>query len=135
MQEPHLPVFSSRADTIIEVFVDHGDLLLLHHPMALLLLLSAVVVRLRVLLVDVRGPLHKEGVEVVHPVGAKECNVEGGEKLLHSNTKFKSRQIVELWFSNVTAGQSFFPMAGVGKGRKNCTFLMSQTCRCMKANE
>lgn len=78
MQEPHLPVFSSRADTIIEVFVDHGDLLLLHHPMALLLLLSAVVVRLRVLLVDVRGPLHKEGVEVVHPVGAKECNVEGG---------------------------------------------------------
>lgn len=104
---PYLPVFSSCTGTISKVLVHRHGLLLLRHAMTLLLRLSAVVVGLLVLFVNFWRPLHKEGVEVVHPVRArgksatlKKFGKKKKKKFLHKNANFKTCNITKLQFSS-----------------------------------
>lgn len=72
--EPHLPVFSCRLGRTTEHLAD-GSLVSLHYQIALLVFLFNDVVGLTMLLValgvNFRGPLDKEGVEVVDPVNKR----------------------------------------------------------------
>lgn len=60
----HRPVVCCRVNRVIEEFSDHSHLVLLHHQVLVALLVP--------LSVDVWGPLHKEGVEVVNPAKTKQ---------------------------------------------------------------
>lgn len=110
---PYLPVFSRCTDTVAEaLFAHHG--LLLHHAMTLLLILAAVVVGLLVLFVDFWRPLHKEGVEVVHPVrergkiatlkkfGGKSCTKMQSLKLA---TTLSSSFLTDIWPTFLSHGK------------------------------
>lgn len=71
---PHLPVFRCRLDRTTDDLAN-GSLVPLHYQIVLLMFLSDDVVGLAMLLVALgvhfRGPLDKEGVEVVDPVNKR----------------------------------------------------------------
>lgn len=73
--KPHLPVFSCGVDRIAENLVD-CSLVLFHYQIVLLMFFSYEIVGLVMLLIGLsihfRGPLDKEGVEVVDPVDTQE---------------------------------------------------------------
>lgn len=75
MCKPHLPVLSCGVDRIAEDLVD-CSLVLLHYQIVLLMFFSYEIVGLVMLLIALsvhfRGPLDKEGIEVVDPVDTQE---------------------------------------------------------------